>query len=118
MTQYMISVYGAPDAEMPAEDVMAKMYADVDQFNKKVMAAGAWVFGGGLHPVSSATVVKNEAGKVTTTDGPYAEAKEYLGGFWIIEAPDLDAALKWATEGSEACGGAVEVRPFQPEPEA
>ncbi len=115
MTQYMISVYDVADAAPPTDEVIAQMYADVDQFNKKVMAAGAWVFGGGLLPVSSTTVVKNDAGKVTMTDGPYAEAKEYLGGFWIIEAPDLDAALKWAAEGSEACRGAVEVRPFQAE---
>ena len=74
------------------------------------------MFAGGLHPASSATVVKVENGDATTTDGPYAETKEQLGGFWVIEAPDLDAALALATKASAACEGAVEVRPFQDEP--
>ena len=94
------------------------MYASVDVFNKKVMASGNWVFGGGLFPANTATVVRNEGGKVTMTDGPFIEAKEQLGGFWILKCADLDAALALAAEGSEACGSPVEVRPFQDEPEA
>jgi hypothetical protein len=76
------------------------------------------VFGGGLHPADTATVVRVKDGEVLTTDGPFAETKEQLGGFWIIEAPDLDAALAWAAKGAAACAGPVEVRPFQEEPEA
>jgi hypothetical protein len=118
MTQYLMSVHGSETDALPAPEVIAKMYKDVDVFNEKVKSQGAWVFGGGLHPASTATVVRNEGGKVTMTDGPYIEAKEQLGGFWIIEAPDLDAALALAKEASEACQGPVEVRPFQDEPEA
>ena len=80
------------------------------------MDAGAWVFGGGLEPPDTATVVQTQGTDVSMTDGPFAEAKEQIGGFWIIEAPDLDAALDWARRGSAACRGPVEVRPFQDEP--
>jgi len=118
MTQYLLSVHMVEGEEAPSEEVMQQTYADVDKFNAKVQANGAWVFGGGLHPADTATVVRAEAGDVLVTDGPFAEAKEQLGGFWIIDAPDLDAALKWAAEASVACGGPVEVRPFQDEPEA
>ena len=89
----------------------------VDAFNAEVQAAGAWVFAGGLHPASSATVVSSANGDVSMTDGPYAESKEQMGGFWVIEAPDLDTALALAAEASQACQGTVEVRPFQSEPE-
>ena len=82
-----------------------------------VQAAGAWVFAGGLHPPSTATVVRAQGGQVVTTDGPFAETKEQIGGFWVIKAADLDAALDWAAKGSAACGWPVEVRPFQDEPE-
>ena len=79
--------------------------------------AGAWVFAGGLHRTSTATVVRATADEALTTDGPYIEAKEQLGGFWIIDVPDLDTALTWARDASAACRGPVEVRPFQAEPE-
>ena len=119
MTQYLLSVY-VEDAEAAADamepEAMQAIYGAVDRFNEKVQAAGAWVFAGGLHPPSTATVVDGTGAEVITTDGPYAEAKEQIGGFWVIEAPDLDAALKWAAEGSAACQGKVEVRPFQDEP--
>jgi hypothetical protein len=117
MTQYLLSVY-VSDSEMAAipEDQIQKMYAQVDEFNAEVQAAGAWVFGGGLHPSSSATVVRVQDGDLLTTDGPFVETKEYLGGFWIIEAADLDAALAWAAKGTAACMGPVEVRPFQDDP--
>ena len=80
-----------------------------------IKEAGIWVFAGGLHPATTATVVRYQDGDVLTTDGPFAETKEQLGGFWIIEAPDLDAALSWAGKASQACQAPVEVRPFQDE---
>jgi hypothetical protein len=115
MPQYLLSVWHDDEAELaatPPEEV-ERMFAEVGAFNKAVQEAGAWVFAGGLHPASSATVVRATGGDVVTTDGPYAETKEFLGGFWIIEAADLDAALDWARKGSAACGGPVEVRSFQ-----
>ena len=117
MTQYMLSVYGTAETyEMPPEESQP-MYEATERFNQKLMAQGSWVFGGGLERIESSTTVDGTVGDVIVTDGPYMETKEFLGGFWIIEAPDLDAALKLAAEGSKACGGKVEVRPFQPEPE-
>jgi hypothetical protein len=114
MTQYMLSVHHSEDAFADwSEEEMQQTFTDVDKFNEKVRSAGAWVFAGGLEPVEQATTVDSTGDKPIVTDGPYAESKEYLGGFWIIEAPDLDAALKWAEEGSAACRGKVEVRPFQ-----
>ena len=80
---------------------------------QKLQDQGAWVFAGGLHPANTATVVRVSNGDVLTTDGPFAEAKEQLGGFWVIEAADLDAALAWAAEATVACQAPVEVRPFQ-----
>lgn len=115
MTQYMLSVPGSVDDEMPSEEVMQQMFADVEKFNQKVRDAGKWVFAGGLEPITTSTVVDATGDSPTVTDGPYSEAKEFLGGFWVIEAADLDEALQWAKEGSAACGGAVEVRPFQGE---
>ena len=114
MTQYLLSVWGDEavlDATTPEET--ERMYAQVGAFNEEVQAAGAWVFAGGLHRSPTATVVRESGGKVVTTDGPYAETKEVMGGFWIIEAADLDAALDWARKGTVACGAPVEVRPFQ-----
>ena len=116
MTQYLLSVYMSDADETMAEDEIQQIYKAVDDFNEKVKAAGAWVFAGGLEPAESATTVDGTKPEPIVTDGPYAESKEYLGGFWVIEAPDLDAALTWAKEGSAACAGKVEVRPFQPEP--
>jgi hypothetical protein len=118
MTQYLLSVHLVEGEAPPTTEVMEQMFKDVDAVNQKMMAQGAWVFGGGLHPVDTATVVSVQNGEVITTDGPFAEAKEHLGGFWIIEAPDLDAALKWASEATVACQGPVEVRPFQDDPGA
>ena len=121
MPEYLLSVYGdeAEFARQQADtELITRMYAQVDEFNKRVQDAGAWVFGGGLHPTSSATVVRaSKDADALMTDGPFIEAKEQLGGFWIIKAPDLDAALAWAKDGSVACEAAVEVRPFQENPE-
>jgi hypothetical protein len=114
MTQYMLSVPGNVDDAMPSDDVIQQMFKDVEAFNDKVRAAGKWVFAGGLEPITTATTVDATGESPTVTDGPYSEAKEFLGGFWIIEAADLDEALTWAKQGSAACGGPVEVRPFSP----
>jgi hypothetical protein len=114
MTQYMLSVHHGPNDPVPAPEDMQKAFRQVDAFNSELQASGAWVFGGGLHPPASATVVRAvEDGETIMTDGPYAETKEQLGGFWVVEAPDLDAALELASRASVACMGAVEVRPFQ-----
>ena len=118
MAQYMLSVHmveGQP-ARSPEQTVQA--YQDVEAFNGELRASGGWVFAGGLHPADTATVVRAGDSGVITTDGPFAETKEQLGGFWVIRATDLDAALEVAGRASRACGAPVEVRPFQDEPEA
>ena len=117
MTQYLLAVH-IVEGETPPPEVMEQAYKDVDAFNAELQAKGAWVFAGGLHPSDTATVVRVADGEVLTTDGPFAETKEQLGGFWVIEAPDLDAALAWAAKGAAACKAPVEVRPFQEDPEA
>ena len=118
MPVYLLSVHMVEGEEMPSQEAIQAAYEAVDRFNNKVKDHGAWVFAGGLYPADTATVVDaSKGGDVITTDGPFAEAKEHLGGFWVIRAPDLDAALKWAAEGSAACGGPVEVRPFQDDTE-
>ena len=86
--------------------------AAIDEFNDRLQADGNWVFAGGLAAPSSATVINNRGEEAMFTDGPFLESKEYLAGFWIIQAADLDVALKLAAEGSKACNRKVEVRPF------
>jgi hypothetical protein len=113
MTQYLLSVHGSDESPYASAEEMQRAFAQVDQFNKELQASGAWVFAGGLHPASTATVVRSTDGKVVTTDGPYLETKEHIGGFWVIDVENLDQALALAAKGSEACMGAVEVRPFQ-----
>lgn len=115
MTQYLMSVHLVEGDEPPAPEVMQRMYADVEAFNAQLRADGNWVFAGGLHEPETATVIRTEGGRVTTTDGPFAESKEQIGGFWVVTAPDLDAALALAAKASTACRGPVEVRPFQDE---
>jgi hypothetical protein len=119
MRQYLLAVHIDESSihESGATTSDEQAYRRVDVFNADLQSAGAWVFAGGLHPSSASTVVRAQGGRVVTTDGPFAETKEQLGGFWVITAPDLDAALDWAAKGSEACGGPVEVRPFQDVPE-
>ena len=114
MNQYLLSVWHDDTYELDFEgDDAQRVVAQVDTFNADLQAAGAWVFAGGLHPATSATVVRSTDGEVSMTDGPFAESKEQMGGFWVIEATDLDAALDWARKGAAACEGPVEVRPFQ-----
>ena len=86
--------------------------AAIDAFNDQLQTDGHWVFAGGLGGPDTATVIDNRSGEMAFTDGPFAETKEHLAGFWIIEAPDLDVALKLAAEGSKACHRKIEVRPF------
>lgn len=114
MTQYLLSVHHVEGEEMPSTpEEMQPVFEAVDRFNQKAQAAGIWVFAGGLMPPESATTVDATGASPIVADGPFAESKEWLGGFWIFELPDLDAALAWASEGSRACAGKVEVRPFQ-----
>ena len=118
MKQYLLSVYHVEGEPTPAPEVMQQMFKDVDAVNREMQAAGAWVFGGGLLPHTSATVVNGSSGEVLVTDGPFPEGREHIGGFWIISARDLDDALAWASKATVACRGPVEVRPFEDEPEA
>ena len=117
MSQYLLSVYYEEGAPEPDTETIAKMYADVDALNTKIKGAGAWVFAGGLHTPDTATVVRSANGEILATDGPFPESKEQIGGFWIIEAADMDEALDWAAQATVACQGPVEIRPFQDEPE-
>jgi hypothetical protein len=115
MTQYLLAVHGRDGAPTPPEEEIQQAYADVDVFNQKLQASGAWVFAGGLLPATQARVVDATGGEPRVTDGPFSEAKEVLGGFWVIEAADDDAALELANEASVACRNPVEVRAFQSE---
>jgi len=120
MTQYLLSVHddGTGNFEAMTPEEIQPIFDAVDKFNDEVKAAGKWVFAGGLAPIETSTTVDNTKGQALVTDGPFSESKEFLGGFWIIEAADLDEALDWAQRGSLACQGRVEVRAFQDEPEA
>lgn len=105
--QYLVSViHDQPGLATPDE------VAAIDAFNDRLQTEGHWVFAGGLASPSTATVVDNRGDDAVFTDGPFVESKEFLAGFWILEAPDLDVALKLATEGSKACNRKIEVRPF------
>lgn len=117
MKQYLMSVWHEEDYTEPPEQ-MEQIFKDVDAFNNELLAQDLMVFGGGLHPPSTATVVQAKDGEVLTTDGPFVETKEQIGGFWIVKAPDLDAALALAAKATKACRLPVEVRPFQEEPES
>jgi hypothetical protein len=112
MPRYLLSVFQEEGAEPPSPDEAERIRLRVAAVQEEMKAAGAWVFFGALTDASSATVVRASGGEVSMTDGPYAEAKEQIGGFTVIEAADLDEALDWARKGSEACYWPVEVRPF------
>ena len=105
--QYLVSVID--DGTGPATLIED---AAIDAFNDRLQAEGHWVFAGGLGSPSSATVIDNRDGEAVFTDGPFVESKEFLAGFWILEAPDLDVTLRLAAEGSKACNRKIEVRPF------
>jgi hypothetical protein len=114
MPQYLLSVWHDDEyeADFSTPDAQ-RLGAHVGAFNQELEGAGAWVFGAGLQPASSATVIRPDG--LSMTDGPYAETKEQMGGFWILEASDLDAALEWARKAARACEGPVELRPMQSE---
>jgi len=112
MTQYLLSVHMVEGQPEPSADEMAQMFKDVDLVNEEIKAAGAWVFAGGLHPATTATTVRVRDGEVVTTDGPFAETKEQLGGYYIVEAKDLDEAISVAARIPGARHGSVEVRPI------
>jgi hypothetical protein len=116
MPQYLLSVY-QPDGPTPPPETMDRIVADLDALNQEMRAAGAWVFSGGLHPPGTATVVRVQDGQTLTTDGPFVEGKEHVGGFTIVQAPDLDAALEWGRRLAAATTLPIEVRPFQDERE-
>src|SRR2546430_2771562 len=112
MTHYMLSIY-QPAGDPPPPEVLEPIMRDLEKVNQEMRAAGAWVFAAGLHDPSTATVLRAQEGEVLVTDGPFTEGKEHLGGFTIIEAPDLDAALHWAGRMTQAIGLLpIEVRPL------
>jgi hypothetical protein len=111
MKQYLLSVY-QPDGDPPPREILDKVMRDVHAVIQEAKTAGAWVFTAGLHSPSTATVVRLKDGDVLMTDGPYAEGKEHVGGFTIVEAPDLDAALEWARKLAQATTLPIEVRPL------
>ena len=115
MAQYLLSVHSVEGEvrEPMSDDQMRQFMERVGVLEEEMKSAGAWVFGGALHEADTATVVRMSAGEVLTTDGPFAEAKEHLGGFYIIEADDLDAALAWASKTTAAVSKPIEVRPFR-----
>lgn len=116
MTQYLLAVHNPPTGLDLTDDEMRQSFADVTALNDKIEGAGAFVFANGLEPITSAMVVRPSGNDFLVTDGPYVEAKEHLGGFWIIEAASLDEALSWARQATVACRAPVELRPFQTEP--
>jgi hypothetical protein len=114
MKQYLLSVY-QPDGPPPPEVDMDKVIRDIEALDQELRAAGMWVFAGGLHNAGTATVLRPKDDDVLTTDGPFAEGKEHLGGLTIITAPDLDAALDWGRKLARATTLPIEVRPFHDE---
>ena len=113
MKPYMLSVCYPAGATPPAPDALEQIMRDVRAINKELQAAGSWVFGGGLYPPSTATVVRPKDGELLLTDGPFIESKEHIGGFSVIKVPDLDAALEWARKLARAIGVPIEVRPIE-----
>ena len=111
MKQYLLSVY-QPEGGTPPAEFLEKVMRDVDILNQELKATGTWVFAGGLHPSSTSTVVRLRDGEMLVTDGPFVEAKEHIGGFWVIKVADLDEALKWGAKATQACRVPIEVRPF------
>ncbi|MFI7679222.1 YciI family protein [Actinophytocola sp. NPDC049390] len=114
MARYMLSVHSREGAvrEPVNEEAMLRSHAQLGEIERDMAATGAWVFSGRLHEPDTATVVRASGGEVLTTDGPFAESKDHLGGFYVIEAPDLDSALGWAAKVTACIGVPIEVRPF------
>ncbi|MFF7205154.1 MULTISPECIES: YciI family protein [unclassified Streptomyces] len=112
MKQYLLSIY-QPDGEPPGPEILEPIMRDLEAVNAEIREAGAWVFSGGLYPPSTATVVRLKDDDLLMTDGPYIEGKEHIGGFTVIQAPDLDAALEWGRKLARAITLPIEVRPLQ-----
>jgi hypothetical protein len=112
MKQYLLSIY-QPDGGPPPPEVLEPIMRDLDAVNAELRATGAWVFSAGLHQPGTATVVRVKDGETLTTDGPYIEGKEHIGGFTVIQAPDLDAALEWGRKLAAAITLPIEVRPME-----
>ncbi|MFJ1586846.1 YciI family protein [Streptomyces sp. NPDC088197] len=113
MPQYLLSVYQPDTDEPPSAEFLAPIRRDLDTLNAEMKDAGAWVFAAGLFPAGTATVLRHKGDDILTTDGPYVEGKEHLGGFTIVEAPDLDAALAWGRALARATTLPIEVRPLR-----
>lgn len=117
MTHYLLSVHGPAEMDefygYGSKEEMEQSFAETDAFNERLKADGHWVFAGGLQAASTATVVDGQGDAPVLVDGPYLETKEVIGGFWVVDVPDRDVALALAAEGSRACRGKVEVRPFE-----
>lgn len=112
MKQYLLSVY-QPDGDLPPPEILEPIMRELLAWNQELRDAGAWVFGAGLHPPSTATVVRVKDAELLMTDGPFVEGKEHLGGFTVIAAPDLDAAMAWGRRLAEITTLPIEVRPLQ-----
>jgi hypothetical protein len=112
MKQYLLSVCYPADSTQPPPEALQRIMRDVGVVHSDMQAAGAWVFGGGLYPANTATVLRHQGGDIITTDGPFIESKEQIGGLTILRAPDLDAALGWGKRLAQAIGVPIEVRPF------
>ena len=113
MPQYLLTVVEPSGGPVPEPGALDAIMKDVDAVDRAMRDAGVWVFAGGLHPPDTATVLRPSGGDVLTTDGPFAEGKEHVGGFSIVEAPDLDAALEWGRTLARATTLPIEVRPFR-----
>jgi hypothetical protein len=112
MKQYLLSVCYPAGATQPPPDALQRIMRDVKTIHGEMQNAGVWIFGGGLTPPSSATVLRNQGGEIVMTDGPFIESKEQIGGFSIIKVSDLDAALDWGRKLARAIGTPIEVRPL------
>ncbi|RKS75342.1 hypothetical protein CLV35_1803 [Motilibacter peucedani] len=116
MAHYLLSVHGPAErtefGDYGSREAMEEAFAATGAFNEELKSSGYWVFAGGLEPAATATVVDGRGDAPVMTDGPYLETKEVIGGFWVVDVPDLDVALALAAAGSKACRGKVEVRPF------
>jgi hypothetical protein len=112
MKQYLLSVCYPAGGTQPPPEALQRITRDVIAIQKEMQSAGVWVFSGGLHPASTATVLRQQGGEVVMTDGPFIESKEQIGGITIIRVPDLDAATGWARKLTRAIGVPIEVRPF------
>jgi hypothetical protein len=116
MKRYLLTIV-QPDGDPPASEILEKVMRDIDALIQEAKSGGAWLFNGGLHDPSTATVVRIQDGEVLITDGPFTESKEHVGGILIIKASDLDSALEWGRKAARAIGLPIEVRPFQGEAE-